>query len=244
LNSSKKNCLENVILRFDFKDEVIIPDDIVGGIAINISPEFKYEVIERMDLNINLDSSKMSANKREIKVHTFKNNAGCAITLESDYISFSTQNYSNYLEFIKLAKKVISLLQIGNEELKRLGLRYINHIRLKEGDPFEWNGYVVSSLTQSIDFLNNTERRELSRNMGHMFFKKPDCSLVFLYGWSNSAFPNHIAKKEFVLDYDCFTENQIEINETYEFIDKFHNEIKEMYIKSIGDKLKKRIDGS
>lgn len=239
--SSKKNYLENVILRFDFKDEVTIPDDIVGDIAKNISSEFKYESSERIDLSINLDSTKLSAENRKMAVHTFKNNSGFTITLESSYLSFNTQNYSSYNEFITLVKKVVSVLGISNEELKRLGLRYINHIILSEGNPFEWNGYIAPELTQSINFADDIDIKNLSRNMGHMYFKCADHSLIFLYGWSNSEFPNPIAKKEFVLDYDCFTENQFKLSEAYENIDSFHEEIKKMFVKSIGDNLKKQI---
>lgn len=241
MNSSNKNFLENVILRFDFKDDIIIPDDVVSDITKNISPEFIYGLSERTDLKINVESSKISTENRKIKIHTFKNNSGFTITLESDYLSFSTLNYSSYKDFMTLVKKVISLLQISNEELKRLGLRYINHIRVPEGNPFEWNGYIVPELTQSIHFVNNFDNKHLSRNMGHMYFKEPDHSLIFLYGWSNSEFPNPIAKKEFVLDYDCFTENQFKLSEAYEYIDNFHVEIKKMFVKSINDELKKKI---
>lgn len=241
MSSSKENCLENVILRFDFKDNVTTFDDMIGDVTEKISSEFKYELTERMDLKLNLESSQLSAENRKIKVHTFKNNSGLTITIESGFLSFNTQNYSGYDEFMKTIKRIISLLEISDVELKRVGLRYINHIRLTEGNPLEWNGYIVPELTQSINFLNGSEVKYLSRNMGHMFFKKSDYSLAFLYGWSNSEFPNPIAKKEFVLDYDCFTENKFKQSDALEYIDKFHEEIKKMFVKSIGNELKKKI---
>lgn len=243
MNSSNKNCLENVILRFDFNDGVIIPEDVVSDIGGSISTNFRYEKTERDDWKVDLQSGQLVSEHRKVKVYSFKNDLGDLITLESDFLSFSIHNYSSYNEFIALVKKAISLLQVNNEELKRLGLRYVNSIKLKEGNPFELNGYIAPHLTQSINFLDNIDTNNLSRNVGQMVFNKsdPDYYLNFLYGWPNSEFPNRIAKKEFVLDYDCYTESNIKINEAFKYIDNFHVEIKRMFVKSIGDELRKKI---
>lgn len=215
------------------------------NIVKNLPSGFMYEPIERLDLNIYVNSGKMSAENKIMKSHIFKNKTGFTITMESSFISFNSLNYSSYNEFITIVKKVIPLLQIGNEELKRLGLRYLNHIKIYPGDPYQWEGIIIPELTRIKDFVGKDEYKYLIRNMGDMWFKKSenelDFSLHFIYGWANSEYPNPIAKKEFVLDYDCFTENGLKVNESLEYIDIFHSEIKKMFGKSIGDELKKKI---
>lgn len=242
--SSSNNCLENVILRFDFNDNIIIPEDIVSTVGKELSNDFsKYEQSERNDWKVDIQSGQLVTEHRKIKIYTFKNGLGDSILLDTNALTFNILNYSSYSEFISHVKRTISLLQVGNEELKRLGLRYINHIKLKEGSPFEWEGYIAPPLIQNIDFLDDTDRNSLSRNMGQMLFNKydPDRYLNFIYGMPNSEFPNKIAKREFVLDYDCYTESNININEAYIYIKSFHDEIKRMFVKSIGDKLIKKI---
>lgn len=245
MTSSKKNYLENVILRFDFKDEVIIPDEIITKVVDSFSSQFIHESLERLDVNIILDQGKLSAKNKVIKTHEFNDKSGFKISLEPRFISFNTQNYSGYKEFMNIVKSFIALLQIGNEELKRLGLRYINHIKITEGDPYNWDGFIITELTQIKNFVNSDEIKYLTRNMGDIWFKKTvedlDFSMHFIYGWANSEFPNPIAKKEFVLDYDCYTENEFNINETSKYIDIFHSEIKKMFTNSIDSELKKEM---
>lgn len=243
--SLSNNCLENVILRFDFKDEVLISADIVENVKNNFISEFNYEYSQRLDVNIILNQDKLAAKNRIMDVHTFKNKSGFTISLEPGFILFNSENYSSYSEFITIIKKFIAILQIGDENLKRFGLRYINNIKLSEGDPYKWEGYINPELTQIKNFVNTDEFKYLSRNMGNLFFKKThedlDFSLQFIYGWPNSEFPNPIAKKEFVLDYDCFTESHFRLNEALGYIDIFHSEIKKMFIRSIGEDLKNKI---
>ena len=64
----------------------------------------------------------------------------------------------------------------------------------------------------------------------------------FNYGLYNSEFPNKISRKDFVLDYDCYTAN-IEKKDSYEYLNKFHEKINEEFEKSIEEGLRKEMEG-
>jgi uncharacterized protein (TIGR04255 family) len=58
---------------------------------------------------------------------------------------------------------------------------------------------------------------------------------------SNDEFPNPITRKEFILDYDCFS-HDVEYTEVINKLSDFHNNIQEMFENSIEDKLRKQME--
>lgn len=60
-----------------------------------------------------------------------------------------------------------------------------------------------------------------------------DFYVRFQYGMFNSEHPNPIARKEFVLDFDCYTKDEQDISDVLTLLDSFHEKIKEMFESSI-----------
>lgn len=234
---STDNFLINIILKFNFKNDILVSDRMIEDIIKNTSNEFKYEALPRGSLEINFEANPQAIRQKNINIHIFKNKFNDVIALELNSLTFDIKKYNSYDELMKIVRKVIPVLQETNQELKRLGLRYVNQIILGEGKPFEWDGYISPKLTQSIKFAPQNNQY-LARNIGQMVFNKSDYTLVFAYGWFNRHFPNPIAEREFVLDYDCYSENVLNLSEAYGLIETFHREIKDIYLMSICDKLK------
>jgi len=118
-----------------------------------------------------------------------------------------------------------------------LGLRYINELNIKEGSPFDWEGWVNATLIKSLEFYN-TER--LARSMGVMNYIFDDFKLIFKYEMYNSEFPNPISKKEFVLDFECVTKEPCEIDDPLDLLDKMHDFINEIFKESIGTEFERQ----
>jgi uncharacterized protein (TIGR04255 family) len=78
--------------------------------------------------------------------------------------------------------------------------------------------------------------------MGVIELNRSDYFIRFQYGWYNSEFPNPIAKKEFALDYDCYSKNEIDISEVLSQIDIYHAAIKELFEYSKEDGLQNMIE--
>jgi len=76
--------------------------------------------------------------------------------------------------------------------------------------------------------------------MGVLEFNTPDYFIRFQYGWFNSEYPNPIARKEFLLDYDCSSTNEKNFSSgLISQIDIFHDAIKEIFKNSKFDELDK-----
>ena len=60
-----------------------------------------------------------------------------------------------------------------------------------------------------------------------------DFYVRFQYGMFNSEHPNPIARKEFVLDFDCYTKDEQDLSDVLTLLDRFHEKIKEMFEYSI-----------
>lgn len=232
--------LKNVILKLDFLGELNLTKKFVDNmkrIVSNDFPEFEPREQISLEVMIKVDKSEKTTKEKRSKTYRFSDTiTNNSLTLERDAIIFDMNKYNGYKDFRKIIQKVIQTVETENPsaKLSRTGLRYINQLIIDEGNPFDWNEFVKEPLTSSLEFIEN--RNELSRLMGIIELNISDYFIRFQYGWYNSEFPNPIAKKEFALDYDCYSKNEIDISEVLSQIDTYHTAIKDLfeYSKEIG----------
>lgn len=220
----------------DFLGAVTLSQDLIDTIAKDISmflPQIEKQERISIEMGYNLDQTKTK--EKRATVFLFKNDdTSNKLMLEPDALSFELKKYEGYQQFKGIMEKVLYLLIKENSSLKlsRLGLRYINQINITTGSPFEWDGIIKSYLLPNMDFISKTE---LSRDLRLIELNKKECSVRFQYGLFNSEYPNPIAKKEFLLDYDCYTTNETDINSVITLIDGFHTVIKDLFKLSIDE---------
>src|SRR5690606_34059264 len=98
-----------------------------------------------------------------------------------------------------------SIYDLSSLKFGRLGVRYVNKILLKDGNPFDWSGYIAPSLVALIEnpFSN---KEEINRAMSQVSMVRDGYGSVVTFGLLNSSeFPAKISRREFVLDFDCAT---------------------------------------
>lgn len=122
--------------------------------------------------------------------------------------------------------------------LSRVGLRYINQIRLDTGAPLDWSGLVSDHLTSAVLDVVEGSKRAISRSMHELHMTFDDHRLTFRFGLHNADFPNPVAAREFVLDYDCFSIGTEQPSEAEKLLNRYHLCIKEEFESSIGDGLR------
>ena len=146
--------------------------------------------------------------------------------------------YANFSDLFKTIELVLSEFMRAYDKVvaKRMGLRYINAITIKEGDPLDWHNLIANDLTSTIAFLK--DKSKLSRVMNTIELNKSDRKIIFRFGLFNSEYPNTIARKEFILDYDCYTDDEKEIDQIADLIREFHDEIVKLFEASIRDNLR------
>jgi len=228
------NFLKQVILRLDFLGEIDrsqqVLDDIKGAVS-DILPDFETRDIVSVEMTI--DQAQKTTQERRYKSFLLRNNAtNNSLVLEPSAIIVDLKKYNNYEEFKGLVQRVIRNLgeQSSSIKVSKTGLRYINQIIIDEGDPFDWTELIKEPLICSLNFIN--DRSELSRHVGVMELNKSDYDVRFQYGWFNSEYPNPIAKKEFLLDYDCYSKNESDISSIIGQIHILHEEIKNLFEQS------------
>lgn len=239
------NFLKSVILRLDFPGEINLSQQAVDNFKRVVSDNFsEVQHRERISMQMTIDQAQRTTKERRTKVYLFLNKAtNNSISLEPDAVTFEIKKYNNYDEFRKIVQTAIQNLETENPSIKvsRVGLRYINQIIIEEGPPLEFTDYIKEPLISSINFVE--KQNELSRFISIIELNRSDYLIKFQYGWFNSEYPNPIAKKEFLLDYDCYSKNETELSSILNQVDTYHTAIKELFKYSILDDLEKIIEG-
>jgi len=126
--------------------------------------------------------------------------------------------------------------------LSRVGLRYINQINFSTGDPLDWKGYISSDIIKAVLGITVPDKHRLGRSTNTIFWLGDDHRIKFQFGIHNREFPNPIAKKEFILDYDCFSIDPVDASEARKHL-KYYNElIGNAFEQSIDKKLRKEME--
>jgi uncharacterized protein (TIGR04255 family) len=230
----------------DFLGEIKLSAQFVDNIRRIVSNDFpEFEPQEQVSLQVMVktdEREKITKEKRSKVFRFYHSTTNNSLTLEGDAIIFDMKTYNSYEDFRNIVKNVIQNVETENQsaKLSRTGLRYINQLILDEGNPFDWNELIKEPLISSLEFIDN--RNELARLMGVIELNRSDYFIRFQYGWYNSEFPNPIAKKEFALDYDCYSKNEIDISEVLSQIDIYHAAIKELFEYSKEDGLQNMIE--
>ncbi|MDR2873887.1 MAG: TIGR04255 family protein [Methanobrevibacter sp.] len=63
--------------------------------------------------------------------------------------------------------------------------------------------------------------------------------MIFNFGQHHTEYPNPIARKEFILDFNCNTDESMHLSEINEIIKEMNDINQELFEESIGEKLKK-----
>lgn len=237
----RDNFLTKVVFKIDFEERKKIPIDYLRKAKEKIKDELpKYNEGQLETVEVMMGANEQKTIRRRSETFDFKNEQETEwIHIDENAIWIEVSKYLSFERFRKLIKTVIDELNLeGNSA--RLGLRYINQITLNEGNPFDWENWINSNLFKSLEFVS--EKKTLARCMGTIVYNYDDFLMKFQYGMYNSEFPNPISKREFVLDYDCYTKEPRDFNETFTLLNNMHNLVKIKFKESIGSKIKEIIE--
>lgn len=156
-----------------------------------------------------------------------------------EYKKYST--FDDFLVDIKLVfDKLIELYQI--KSCKRIGLRYINQITIPSGNPLDWNGYIHPSLSSVVKGFTES-RDSVLRSMHLLEVQEKSNNLTFQFGLFNSEYPNPIARKEFALDLDCSSREEIPATQIYKSASEYNEVVSKWFERSITDELRRTMGG-
>ncbi|MBF0556382.1 MAG: TIGR04255 family protein [Nitrospirae bacterium] len=236
------NYLQRVLFKLDFSPILLLVEGLNPAFQETLRRgKFpKFEEQNRVALQLDVQKEvKMDEMKKIYKVWNFENKEkSYKIIVCSNYFALECFKYHHFEEFFDILKSVFSSFYSFYKPLdcKRLGLRYINKIEISEGHPLEWSEFITAPFTYSIEHFIG-DNLELSRAMSQFTLNRDNYNIIVNFGINNDEYPSRISRKEFILDYDCYTQD-VEENSIEENIDKFHIEIQKLFENSVTDKLR------
>lgn len=240
----QKNSLTKVILNLKFPQ-------ILGLNENNPPSEFQRKIMKQFpyvhekrgeNVSFEFHPNKPVINREpKIKWEFKSKNNLRTVSIDEESLIIEFSKYTVFEEFYEVAKFIFEqFTEIYNTGIFRIGLRYINEIREKKGNPRDWKDIINPSLISiSEDFLDPEDK--LVRSMHVLELKEDDYHFRFQFGMFNSNYPSRLTKKEFVLDYDCISTEDLEKEAVFNTIEKFHEIIDEWFNRSIGPKQKEKM---
>ncbi|HBH71488.1 MAG: hypothetical protein UU88_C0001G0093 [Parcubacteria group bacterium GW2011_GWC1_42_11] len=238
--SYKQNFLDKVVLRLDF-EQIELKN--LSSFSTKIKGDFPFQ--EQKDaikgkLEFDLKKNSVQNDTSSVKVWEFLSaTRKKKLTISGDFIiiEYGDRSYKDKNELMKDCDTVIRDF-VGTFDIttiNRLGLRYINRVDLNFiKTNFNWSDYIAENLLGAVKFGGKTKKM-ISRAMTQLDLKYDEADLRFRYGIWNQDHPNENTRKEFILDYDCFSRFPLSsedvIAETVRNYNVFIQDLFEMSIK-------------
>ncbi|MDR3291750.1 MAG: TIGR04255 family protein [Methanobrevibacter sp.] len=246
----KHNSLNQIIFNLKFPYD-LLDESKIKSFHENIKNDLKHVFVKnKQEVNLKLNNGKGEFKLENIPLSyvfhdkkTFEESTKY-VEIGKNYVvlDYKTKdnNYSNFEDIKSYIRTIcVSLKAYELKETNYIGLRYINQIICKKGKPFEWEGIIDSSLLNS----NIYDKYEKISNFMHtLSFKKDDFNIIFHFGQFNSDYPNPIARKEFVLDYDCSIDESKSLIDVVSITEQMNNMIYNLFEDSIGEKLRRNME--
>lgn len=235
-NAYKKNFLTDVVLRINFPVILEISEGTPNAFQKEIQGNFPIlEPIQEIGLKIENNRINPIRQESAKTIWKFRNKEKTEfVELDSGSLAFVVKKYTDYHTFKSKAETIFNTFfkLYPNIIITRMGLRYINQITMGETDYFNWSKYLNNSLIKFTDF--HTDKTKIRRllNISEVALDE-DTVLSFKYGILNSTYPSAIVKKEFTLDYDCYTAIQFEKEIFLTKLNEYHDYVKRNFELSI-----------
>lgn len=140
---------------------------------------------------------------------------------------FVYMEYNHYFPFDQILKEFQTIFEeiiaaFPEMQIKRLGLRYINKIERNETDLVNWEKHLKKELLSKFNIVGD---QKLIRAFDNLELGYDTFRLIFQYGMHNPDYPAPICKKIFVLDYDAFSEGNLDLSQIRGNLEAFHEKI-------------------
>lgn len=245
---NKKNFITNVIFKVDFPKILNLteqkPPIKLQNIINEKFPGLEVKKIPHIDAQIMKDSNLDIKGTTKI-LWIFSNREKTKkVEINQEFFTIEYVKYNNFTEFFQtikfIFKEFINLYNI--KIINKLGLRYINQIKLETGNPLDWDNFINQNLfSVSKNFVKENNRSNISRSMHLLEINEEEYKLRFQFGMHNSEYPNPINRKEFILDYDCISKEEMETGEVLNKVKMFNKIIYEWFESSIMNGLRQEM---
>lgn len=244
MSKYRSNFLSNVILKVEFSpilglDKNNPPARFQSDIKVEF-PILKTISGKQVEFKVDKDEPATISENEIVKWHFFDKEKTKIIEIAPNWVTIEYFKYKDFGDFAECFKRVLGMffdIYDVVRILNRIGLRYINRIKIGQGNPFEWENLINTDIAL-VDRAFIDKKQDIKKSMHLLELKGDGYDLKCQFGMFNSEYPNTIAKKEFILDYDCYSNEELDKGEISSKAFAFHKVINSWFEKSIGDKLR------
>jgi uncharacterized protein (TIGR04255 family) len=243
--SYRKNFLENVSFRIDFADTAIAPNSEYIERLKGLYPTHRQNEASESFVNINVGGGELQQSQRTYTVWTFSSeDEAKRLVVGPKWLSLEYPKYKNSATLLEDVRGAFDTFVEAYQlrVLERASLRFSNVIKLSDQNPLEWSNYINPDLLGNVKFARSNST-PVARAMSQLIIKGVTSNTAFNYGIWNRDFPNEVSRKEFVLDYEQFTNfafSPIESRPSA-LAQSFEENIKQLFEKSIGQELRRML---
>lgn len=165
----------------------------------------------------------------------------------SEYVFYETRVYEGFDTARDAFLDVLDAVyeQCPGMKIRRLGMRYINEIKLPEADAGPglgadfWERYINPSLLGGLRFAANDGA--LARHMCTTELNYGTDRATLKYGIFNSDYPKPNRKREFILDVDTYCMTELAEDAVAMKLEDYHNAAISVFETAVTDALRSRM---
>jgi len=230
-----RNFLINVICRADFPVILRLGQERPVEFQESISGEFP-KTLEAVGVEAEIPSGdpqgariKKPVLRWEFHTRDMKKKA----TLERSSLILEDRNYEHFDAFEEYFNLCFTKLKeiYHPPVVTRLGLRYQNLLKVANGSPFDWNGFLHQALIAHLGFEYSEERIQDNHTVR---FDTERSHVILKYGVHNSEVPAPIRNREFKLDIDCYIRDDLDLPNVRERLRELNEDAVDVFETCIG----------
>lgn len=242
----EKNFLTKVIARIDFETALDgLTSELPDQVLDELTAQFPIlEVRDTQTQEVTLTVQKRQPRLEQTMSEQFKTwrfmseDKTTLLEIDRNSATYSATCYSRYSEFVTPFIRAIDSLTAATAEplaMRRVGLRYIDELKLADGDPFDWTGLVSDKLTGALAFAAGDP---MLRAMSVLELDFGGRRLRMQYGMPNPDFPARVTRRHFVIDCDAFISARVEKNDLAEELEGLNRLVYDYFERAIGPDLR------
>lgn len=241
----QKSYLKQVIAKVDFASPLALSEKGVPTKLLNLIVK-GFPIIEPAETTaheVSIDGAEVQAKQTTTKQwNYFSKDRGRQLTVAPQTVFILYTTYTRYESMKEEFSTVLDGLSKAFPDTKvaRFGLRFINHIDEKPGDPTVWSDLINPQLLGNRALFGNED--PISRLMGIAELTYDDINVRFQFGMPNPDYPAPVKRPFFVLDLDASVSQAHDLVDVSGYMDVAHEKLQTIYERSITDQLREKMD--
>lgn len=242
----KTNFLSKVVYRIDF-DQIKLGK--IGEYSEKVKKDFPlFEEKKGLEGTVNFDFKTNEVKQASSQIITwifYNKERTKRIVINPNFLSLEYDKYTDSKELLNDINYISSFItDFGISAINRMGLRYVNEVKVKDKNLLDWKKYFDNDLISPLNFIIS-KKKKLARVMNQIIIKEDFGNISLNYGIWNSNFPNEVIEKMFVVDIDAYSKFPLSTESLglTDLVKEYNKKIEELFESIIKDDLRTILNG-